>query len=57
MDFGKVSSAAKYTFEEKLQDMEVILRYDLAESKIALPVLAEWCLFEQRALRPISEAA
>lgn len=51
LDFGNVRSAAKFTFEEKLPDMEIILRYDSCDGEIPLPVLAEWCLFEERALR------
>ena len=43
LDFGNVRSAAKFTFEEKLPDMEIILRYDSCDGEIPLPVLAEWC--------------
>jgi len=57
VDFGNVGSAAKFTFEEKLEDMEIILRYDSYDSEISLPVLAEWCLFEERALRPVADPA
>ena len=56
VDFGNVGCAAKFTFEEKLPDMEIILRYDSCDSEICLPVLAEWCLFEERALRPVAGA-
>jgi hypothetical protein len=52
VDFGTVRSAAKFALEEKLVDMEIILRYDSCGGEIALPVLAEWCLLEERALRP-----
>ena len=51
VDFGNVGSAARFTLEEKLPDMEIILRYDLCDSEISLPVLAEWFLSEERALR------
>jgi hypothetical protein len=57
LDFGNVRNAARFTFEEKLPDMEIILRYDSCDSQIPLPVLAEWCLFEERALRPVTEPA
>jgi hypothetical protein len=57
LDFGNVGSAAKFTFEERLADMEIILRYDLCDGQISLPVLAEWCLFEERALRPVMHPA
>lgn len=53
LDFGNVASAARFTFEEKLPEMEIILRYDACDGEIQLPVLPEWCLFEERALRPV----
>jgi hypothetical protein len=55
VDFGNVSSAARHTFEEKLPDMEIILRYDSNGAEIGLSVLAEWCLLGERALRPAPE--
>ena len=35
--------------------MEIILRSDSFDGEIALPVLAEWCLFDERALRPVAD--
>jgi hypothetical protein len=55
VDFGKVSNAARFAFSEKLPDMEIILHYDSCGAEIGLPVLAEWCLFDERALRPVAE--
>jgi hypothetical protein len=57
LDFGNVPGAAKFSFEEKLPDMEIILRYDSCDGEIPLPVLPEWCLFGERALRPVAEPA
>lgn len=57
LDFGNVPGAAKFSFEEKLPDMEIILRYDSCDGEIPLPVLPEWCLFEERALRPVADPA
>ena len=57
LDFRNVGSAARFTFEEKLADMEIILHYDLCDGEISLPVLPEWCLFEERALRPVTDPA
>ena len=54
LDFGDVRSAAKFAFEERLPYMEIILRYDSCGGEIPLPVLAEWCLFDERALRPVA---
>jgi hypothetical protein len=57
VDFGSVSSAAKFAGDEKLRDMEIILRFDSCGGEIPLPVLPEWCLFEERALRPAADPA
>ena len=54
LDFRNVSSAAKFTFEQSLPDMEIVLRYDSCAAEIPLPVLHEWCLFDERALRPVA---
>jgi hypothetical protein len=56
-DFGNLASAARFTFEEKLAEMEIILRYDACDGEIRLPVLREWSLFEERALRPVRDPA
>jgi len=57
LDFGTVRSAAKFSLEQRLPDMEIVLRYDSCAGEVALPVLPEWCLFDERVLRPIREAA
>ena len=57
LDFGNVRNATRFAFEEKLADMEIILRYDSCGAEIGLPVLAEWCLFDEQALRPVAEPA
>ena len=54
LDFGDVRSAAKFAFEENMPGMEIILRYDSCDGEIPLPILAEWCLFDERALRPVA---
>jgi len=55
LDLGSIRIAARVTLEEKLPDMEIILRSDSFDGEIALPVLAEWCLFDERALRPVAD--
>jgi hypothetical protein len=37
--------------------MEIILRDDWCGGKIPLPVLPQWCLFEERALRSATDPA
>ena len=54
LDIGNVSSVARHTFEEKLPGTEIVLCYDSCDAEIGLPVLAEWCVFEERALRPVA---
>ena len=54
-DFGSVPAAAKFTFEEKLPDVEIVVRYDSHGTEIHLPVLAVWCLFGEESLRPVPE--
>ena len=53
LDFGTVPSAAKFTLEEHLLEMEIVLRYDECDAEVALPVLPEWCLLDERAMRPV----
>ena len=55
LDFGNVRSATKFTFDVKLPDMEIILRYDSCDAEIGLPVLPEWCLLDERALGPATD--
>ncbi len=57
LDFANVQNAARFALEQHLRDMEIILRYDACNGEVPLPVLPEWCLFEERALRPLSEPA
>jgi len=46
--------AAKCALEERLLNMEIMLGCDMDGREIALPVLPEWCLFDERALRPVA---
>lgn len=57
LDFGTIPDAARFAFEEKLPDMGIVLRDDSCGAEIPLPVLPEWCLFEERALRLVAGSA
>jgi hypothetical protein len=57
LDFGNVHKATRFILEERLADMDIILRYDSCDGEVRLPVLPEWCLLEERALRPITDPA
>jgi hypothetical protein len=41
--FTNVSQAAKFGFDEKVPEAEIVVRYDLLEEEVALPLVAEWC--------------
>jgi hypothetical protein len=50
-DFGDVPRAAKFTLEQKLPDVEIVLRYAVCPGEVPLPVLADWCSGEKGTLR------
>lgn len=41
--FSSVQHAAKFAFNEKVQEAEIVVRCDLVEQEVALPLLPEWC--------------
>jgi len=53
LEFNSVPQAAKFAFEGNLPESEIIIRCDLLEEEVAMPLLPEWCEFE----RPNSAAA
>jgi hypothetical protein len=48
LDFGQVSKATRFTLEQKLPDMEIVVRYDACQGEVPLPVLPEWCTLDER---------
>jgi hypothetical protein len=49
-DFCSIPRAARFTLEQKLPDMEIVLRYATCPGEVPLPVLPDWCLLEKGAL-------
>ena len=43
LPFSSVRHAAKFAFDEKVPDAEIVVRCDLLEEEVALPILPEWC--------------
>jgi hypothetical protein len=41
--FSSVRQAARFAFEEKVPGAEIVVRCDLLEQEVALPLLPEWC--------------
>jgi hypothetical protein len=43
LPFTSISHAARFAFDEKVPEAELVLRYDLLEQEVAVPLLREWC--------------
>ena len=41
--FRSVRQAARFAFDEKVPEAEIVMRSDLMEQEITLPLLPEWC--------------
>jgi hypothetical protein len=42
-DFSSVPRAARFAFDEKVPDAEIVVRCDLLEQEVAVPLLPQWC--------------
>ena len=51
--FSSVRQAARFAFDEKVPEAEIVMRSDLLEQDITLPLLPEWC--ELREPRSIAD--
>ena len=41
--FPSVGQAARFAFDEKVPEAEIVLRYDLLDKEVSLPLLRELC--------------
>jgi len=41
--FSSVRQAARFAFEEQVPEAEIVMRSDLVEHEIILPLLPHWC--------------
>jgi|NGEPerStandDraft_6_1074524.scaffolds.fasta_scaffold140899_2 hypothetical protein len=48
LPFTSVRHAARFAFDEKLPEAEIVVRYDLLEQEVAVPLLPEWCDLDER---------
>jgi hypothetical protein len=46
--FSSVPHAARFAFAEKILEAEIVIRSDIVDHEVALPVLPHWCNFDQR---------
>jgi hypothetical protein len=42
-DFTSVPHAARFALDERLPEIEIVVRYDSLEEEIAVPLVPEWC--------------
>jgi hypothetical protein len=45
--FNNVPQAARFAFEQEVPEAEIVVRCDLLEQEVALPLLPEWCDLHQ----------
>lgn len=43
LPFSSVPHAARFAFDQKIPEAEIVLRSDLVEHEVALPLLPQWC--------------
>lgn len=41
--FTNVRQAARFAFDEKVREAEIVVRCDVLEQEVALPLVPEWC--------------
>jgi hypothetical protein len=48
--FRSVRQAARFAIDEKVPEVEIVLRSDLLEEEVTLPLIPQWCdIHEPRA--------
>jgi hypothetical protein len=52
LDFGNISRATEFTFEQRLADMEIVLRYATCPGEVPLPILPAWRSFQTAPAAP-----
>ena len=46
--FSSVRQAARFAFDDEKMEAEIVVRSDLFEQEVTLPLLPEWCELDQR---------
>ena len=47
LDFTSVPHATRFALDERLPEIEIVVRYDSLEEEVTVPLLPEWCDFHQ----------
>jgi hypothetical protein len=45
--FSSVGQAARFAFDERVPEAEIVMRSHLLEQEITLPLLPEWCELDE----------
>jgi hypothetical protein len=43
LDFRSVQQATRFALEENVPEAEIVVRCDLVEREVAVPIVPEWC--------------
>jgi len=46
--FSSVPQAARFAFDQKLSEAEIVVRCDVLDQEVTVPLLPEWCDLDQR---------
>ena len=47
LPFTSVRHVARFAFDEKVPEAEIVVRYDLLEQEVVVPLLREWCHLDE----------
>ena len=47
LPFTDVRQAARFAFDEKVPEAEIVVRCDLLEEEVTVPLVPEWCELAQ----------
>ena len=45
--FSSVRQAARFAFDEKVPEAEIVVRSEVLEEEVTLPLLPEWCALHE----------
>ena len=45
--FSNVRQAARFAFDKQVPEAEIVMRSDLVEQEITLPLLPQWCELQE----------
>jgi hypothetical protein len=46
--FNSLPEAARFAFHHELSEAEIVVRYEVLDQEVTVPLLPEWCDLDQR---------